>query len=249
MDSRASIAAVIAVVVVVCLLYVVCMLYLTIRAIVSYDLARGAEVERAREDAWKPRAGDVVAFSASNSSLLTRIVCGWNGTAYFHVGVVVELDVGQGQGQPYLMHYVDPSHQAFYQPMYACSDVDDLCLSDLRALCGRYQRGSLVAVHRPKLSLSLTSTDILSAALRVAKGLPYDVNYTMSYAASIALRVIGRQHRPAALNCNTFVGLLCEELSLLERRSQYPARDYVPGKLQLALMSSGNFRHVETYFV
>jgi len=147
-------------------------------------------------------------------------------------------------GRKVLLHYVNPDYWDFFMPASICGgpagDERSLnpCVSDARSMLEQYARRRghvLVAPYQGGAS----SEEIVSMAMRMSCGMPYDRHFVTTFLLDLL-----RRHKTSdlrALHCNTFVGLLLEALGELKPSSQ-PVRDYVPGRL-LRLLAAEPSNH------
>jgi hypothetical protein len=175
------------------------------------------------------RTGDVVAFSSSRPTLVSRLIAVCTGSCYLHVGIVVGTD---------LLHYTAPGEDAFYAPRRVCATLSGPNLSDTSVLLRRFanERG-FVAVMRPVLSRSAGA--ILDEARKFC-GTPYDMHFLVSF----LMHRLDPRGYPDRMQCITFVGTLLERLGMLHI-SPHPLVDYAPVRLFRALARSG-FAHAGT---
>jgi hypothetical protein len=173
-------------------------------------------------------SGDIVYACIRQSAPIAKFVNAFTGTCFYHVGIVVE----QGSTK-YLLHYVDPAYNDFFQPKPlgcglrpsgegAANNLNP-CLSEISSLLERgakYDTRILVRTYNG----SLSSNDIMGLARRIGCGRPYDQRFYLSYFTQRYKRDV------VVLHCNTFIGLLLEAMGELPP-SPHPVRDYVPGRL------------------
>lgn len=182
-------------------------------------------------------AGDIIFTAHSKCSWLTKAINTFTGTNYYHVGIVVVID-----GKKWLLHYTDPRYAYFYKPVFLCKDqgVSDMCISDLADICQEWTDYGTYVLIAP-YDGQFNSDMLIAKAKEIGCGKPYDGKFMWTYITS------KYNVAPKALNCNTFIGLLLEEMGELAK-SPHPVRDYIPGRLwQRILHDAPHYKNKATY--
>jgi hypothetical protein len=179
------------------------------------------------------RIGDVVAFASRYPGIVPKAVATFVGSPFFHVGIAVS------NGE--MLHYIEPNLAWFYRPRRRLCPTGP-CFSNISELVEAHSKhtgGVTMLVLRP--ASKMQDGAIIDAARWVSRCGSHPRNYEDSYIVSY----VTRRFHPVidTLHCNTFVGLLMEQLGRLPI-SEHPREDYRPGRLLSMLVRRGTFSQI-----
>lgn len=182
--------------------------------------------------------GDIVFFSCQpDSDIVTKMCAVYCRSCFYHVGIVVVL----GDGVKCLLHFVDPVWRPFYgrcHPFPPSQQQDthgapDLCISDLGSLVNKYPPATLLCIckNSERRHNSSSSKELLEAARSVSRDKRYPPNLFLSFLYALTSPLLSSENVKGTLHCNSFIGLLLEELEILDKSDEDPDIVYIPGKL------------------
>ena len=179
------------------------------------------------------QTGDIVAFASRFPGITPKAVAMFVGCPFFHVGVAVSNNE--------LLHYIEPNLEWFYRPHRRLCPTGP-CFSNVSDLVDAHREHTgraAMCVLRP--TSSVKREDIVDAAMLVARC----GNRPRYYEDSFIVSYVTRRFHPVGdtLHCNTFIGVLMEQLGLLPI-SEHPREDYRPGRILPLMLRSGTFQRV-----
>lgn len=182
--------------------------------------------------------GDILFFCDSNTSLKHRAICGYLGTIYYHVALVISIS-----RTPHVVHVID---KEFYH-----TQTSGLSIDPLSKVLATYPPESIIAIFRPKRPQS--SSTIVHHARKIATHQTYFPSITLAYLKHL----LTPDPSPPAhhTNCSLFMGLLLQQLGDTYLKPKYHMYDdpftyYTPTRLfKLLKASKRNIQYLGTFRV